>query len=228
MSDAQRNNKRPLNLPSDDYDRVYPGVKKQEQARTEPRFNKRSKILDTPAQPTFTPVIKKTKQRRNIARKQMFIAAGFLLAALLGLGGYFIIYAEKDTKEPVQLFAVKEGSQLTIPVYFPKNLPPGYTYNKDASTIKKNVYYFTVTAPKDIKLYITQQPIPEQFDFVSFNKKFLTPDKFDSSAGSVVAGQVGSSFIGSIVTKKNTWILINSTSPNTLNQVEAVARSLEL
>src|ERR1700689_2541018 len=38
---------------------------------------------------------------------------------------------------------------VSIPAYYPQNLPAGYSYNNDARTIKANVLYFSVTGPNN-------------------------------------------------------------------------------
>lgn len=123
--------------------------------------------------------------------------------------------------------ALAAGRLVSIPVYYPQNLPAGYSYNNDAKTIKTNILYFSVSGPGKQTFYITQQPIPSNFDFSAFNKKFLSPDSFSTDAGSAIAGPIGASLVGSVQTDKNTWIIINSAGTNSQTELETVIRSLE-
>ena len=171
------------------------------------------------------PVSRKPKSNRSI-KKPLFIITVLLVALGLSAGG-FTFYESKQSKSDKTNVLGQATQSVTIPLYYPKNLPNGYTDNNDSLAIKQNVFYSSVTGPNNTKFYITQQPIPDNFNFVDFSKKFLNPDTFSSDAGQVVAGQVGSNTIGSIKTNKNTWILINSIGTNSLDGLEVAARSLE-
>lgn len=120
------------------------------------------------------------------------------------------------------------GKLVSIPVYYPRNLPAGYSYNGNARALKSDILYFSVTGPGQQVFHITQQPIPPSFDFTAFDKKFLNPATFNSDAGSAIAGQAGANLIGSVQTNKNTWIIINSVASNSPTELEVVIRSLEL
>lgn len=120
------------------------------------------------------------------------------------------------------------GDKVSIPVYYPKNLPTGFTYNNDAKALKPDVLYYSIKGPGSQNFYVTQQAIPANFDFAAFNKKFLKPDSFSTEAGTATAGVAGPSLVGSIRTTKNTWIIINSLDTSVLPQLETVARSLQL
>jgi len=153
----------------------------------------------------------------------------FIVIAVLGLAGAGYAYFRPSHPPKKSTPLGQSISQLvSIPAYYPQNLPSGYSYNNDARTIKTNVLYLSVTGPGKQTFYITQQSVPASFDFVGFDKKFLNPDNFSSDAGSAIAGQVGANLIGSIQTNKNTWIIINSAGTNSLTELETVARSFEL
>lgn len=119
------------------------------------------------------------------------------------------------------------ASLVSIPVYYPQDLPKGYSYNNDAKVLKTNVLYFSVTGPGKQKFFITQEPIPSNFDFTAFNKKFLNPDTFSCDAGSALVGQAGANMIGSVQTNKNTWVIVNSGSTTPQTELETVIRALE-
>lgn len=120
------------------------------------------------------------------------------------------------------------ASTTTIAVYYPKNLPKGFSYDNNLQTLKTDVYFYSILGQGQEQFYITQQQIPSEFDFNAFTKKFLEQDKFSSTAGDVLAGKVGDSYIASIRTKKNTWIIINSSPQSKLSSIETIARSLDL
>lgn len=152
-----------------------------------------------------------------------------VIIVVLGIGGAGYAYFKPNHAKPAKtgLFGQSIRQQVSIPLYYPQNLPGGYSYNNDARTIKANVLYLSVTGPGKQVFYITQQAVPASFDFVGFDKKFLNPDNFSTDAGSAIAGQVGANLIGSIQTNKNTWIIINSAGTNSLTELETAARSFE-
>jgi hypothetical protein len=124
--------------------------------------------------------------------------------------------------------ATANASKLVpIPTFFPKNLPAGYSYGNDAKALKPNILYYSVRGPKKQAFYITQQPLPANFDFAGFKKKFLNPDNFSTGIGDAMAGPAGSNLLGSIRTNKNTWIIINSSDITAQDPLEAVMRSLQ-
>lgn len=147
-------------------------------------------------------------------------------AIVLVIVGYWL-FKPSHKHNPSTTLGQSIAKLVSIPAYYPQNLPNGYTYNKDAKAIKVNVLYFSVTGPGNQTFYVSQQSVPASFDFVGFDKKFLNPDNFSTDAGSTIAGQVGANMIGSVLTDKNTWIIINTGSTSSLTELETVARSLE-
>jgi len=160
------------------------------------------------------------------SRKVLFLI--LIIIGMIGLvaGGFDYFKSGTTIHSDLSAFGQPIDARLSIPVYFPQNLPAGYVYNKDSKVLKTNVFYYSVTGPRSRLFHVTQQPIPESFDFAVFNKKLLTPDTFNAISGTVTAGEVGVNTIGSIKTNKNTWIIINSSAPNSVTQLETVARSL--
>jgi hypothetical protein len=209
---------------------------------TEPAPVKRA-IVDeddyeyTPPRPntdqTAQAVTTLVKQRRKLnikkpGTKTIVISLCLVAAAGLGTAVFFILQPAK--KPNSTLSSVHDPATFTRPgvtIFVPKDLPTGYTYNNDQKMLKTNVYYATVTGPKNQKFYITQQPIPASFDFTTFNKKFLTPDTFSASAGTATVGVVGPSVLASVRSAKNTWIIINTDSSTPVANMEAVVRSLQ-
>jgi len=163
--------------------------------------------------------------------KMVIIGVSLLVLASLAGGGVFWWRSQHKghtlaaTTNPL---AQQLSSLVSIPVYAPLNLPAGYTYNDDAKAVKSTIMYFSVTGPGNQKFYISEQPIPPNFNFEGFAKKYLNPSNFSSDAGNGAAGTLANQLVGSIQTNKNTWIIINSPASNSLTELETVARSLEL
>jgi hypothetical protein len=166
------------------------------------------------------------------SKKALIIGSCSVAILGISLGGFFVLKPQK--KQALTLPTVSQSKAPTVPqsssiaVYVPRNLPSGYTYNNDQKMIKTNVYYSSINGPKGEIFYITQQPIPTDFDFTAFNKKFLNPDTFNSNAGTATVGLAGTSFIASVRTNKNSWIIINSPASKSAGSLEAVVRSLTI
>lgn len=189
-------------------------------------------VVRRPVQATKSPKANQDNRFLRRIKSSKRAALLTLLSAVtvgLGVSGY-VNFKTNSTKLDIARNTIVQPTdqRISIPVYYPQNLPNGYSYNSDAKVLETNVFYFSVTGPHKQLFYITQQSIPVSFDFVNFNKKFLTPVSFNADAGAVTAGQVGMNTIGSIKTNKNTWILINSATADSLTQLETIARSLKL
>lgn len=194
-------------------------------------------------EPTAPPEPKQRKEIRlalpalpSLSRRTAIILAGVVVIGVLAAGTILLLGNGRSNKPGSSASVSISGAtsvpaakdnEVKISVYTPKNLPSGYTYNNDGKVLKANVYYFSVTGPGNQLFYVTQQPIPPNFDFVSFNKKFLDLQTFTSDAGTGTSGIAGTSLIGSIQTNKNTWILINSASASSQTELQTIARSLE-
>ena len=138
----------------------------------------------------------------------------------LGAGSYLLFRAKaKAHKSSAGKSAVFSTAPAvaTIPIYLPTNLPAGYAYNNDKKTVSPNVYSMSVTGPHKEYFYITEQTPPINNDFTPFDKQLTDPRSYVTPLGKITTGSTKSSFIVSIRTVKNTWVIINS--PNTGSQI---------
>lgn len=197
-------------------------------------------VQNIPAQDQTTPPPPATEQEPQVEtqpvlskkelsfKKPILIASATFVFAALSFGAVLLVRSKHTVETPklVSGTTAAEVKPVTIALYYPKNLPSGFTYNNDGKVLNPDVYYYSVTGPNNKKFYVTQQPIPANFDFKAFNKKFLNPDTFTANVGSVTAGAVGANMIGSVQTNKNTWIIVNTDATLPLVQLESVIRSL--
>lgn len=175
-----------------------------------------------------------TKRPRKLHFKfgQKFIILGAALLAVVLIVLVLLTKRSESKKTDNQVAGSSTSSAsaptTTIAVYYPKNLPKGFSYDNNLQTLKTDVYYFSVTGPKKEVYYITQQPLAPSFDFASFNKKMSSPDTFTTDAGTATAGSIGTNMLASLRTNKNTWVIINTAPTVKLTELESVARSLSL
>ena len=161
--------------------------------------------------------------------KRWLMLAGLIVLLTLAAGGWFL-WTKRQTKQAAQPVANQSyfpsgiGSQMTIPVYYPVNLPAGFSVASFA-VIKQNVLFYSVTNKAGDKFNVTIQPLPSTFDFVGFQKKFFQPDQYQTPIGSNLVGVAGTTLIGSIQTTKNVWILLNSNSVDQLKDMETITRA---
>ena len=188
-----------------------------------------------PAPPTKPPKAPKPPKQKRAKRSKrpvaLIITVIVVIAVLLaaGLIGWFVVRPRYEQKKENQATASAAATipGITIPIYYPSNLPPGYNFNNDTKVIKNDVYYYSINDPQGSTYHVTVQPIPAAFNFTAFTSKFLNPNQYTTNVGSVVAGQVGARFYASIQTTSNTWILIWTEAKNSLPQLEAITRSFQ-
>ncbi len=184
-------------------------------------------------QPKLPKPPKPPKQRRPKRKKRIiiFIIIMTVILVLAGLAaaGWFLVRPRYVQSKNNQSTAASTPTipGISFPLYYPSNLPVGYTYNKDIKVIKEDVLYYSITDPAGNIYHVTLQKLPAAFNFSAFNSKFQKPDLYTTNVGSVVAGQVGASSIASIQTSNNVWILINTDAKNVIPQLETISRSFQ-
>lgn len=198
--------------------------------------------LDTYVVPAKTPaptivqkdqVIEATTQgvkKRNV--KSLLIIAAVIVGLMAS--GYLLLriknHSTNVAQTPPSTSTKPAATQpsVTIPLYIPTNLPKGYTYNNDKKTMSPNVFSMSVTGPHKEYFYITQQTPPVNNDYTPFNKQLTDPRNYDAAIGKVTTGSTKNSFIVSINTVKNTWVIINSPNTGAENIIKPVIDSLSL
>lgn len=191
-----------------------------------PKETKPAQQLPIEAEPQVLNTTTKLKKSR---KKLYMIIAATLMTLVLG---YIIVILlnKKPAAGPASISTTNlaVSTNIKIPFYYPKSLPVGYKYNNDKKTISPNVYSISVTGPNKEYFYITEQAPPINKDYTPFNIQLADPRSFDSPLGKVTTGSKKNSFIVSIDTIHNSWIIINS--PNTGNQsiIQPVIDSLSL
>lgn len=165
-----------------------------------------------------------------LSRKTLTIIGVILVVIGVSVGGYVLLNQKPQKSAIASTLSPEISSQLTIPIYLVQSLPKGYAVNNDFKIIHPNVLNFSITSPDGHKYSISEQLIPQNFDFVTFNKKFLSPDTYSTGVGTVTAGLIGSNIVGSIRTNNNSWILINAPSSgnSSLTDLEAITRAFYL
>jgi hypothetical protein len=178
-----------------------------------------------PVLPIEQPLPTNHKSKRR-SKRPTLILSGVVMLAVIGTAG-FVLVKPKLHHDKTVVLGTSIQAQYQIPAFYPTNLPTGYTFNKDFKVLAPNVLYYSVSDSSNEKFYVTLQALPKNFDFSAFKQKFLKPDEYTTDIGSVVAGNMGASLVGSIRTNNSIWILINSPAVNSLPQLETITRSFQ-
>lgn len=112
-------------------------------------------------------------------------------------------------------------------LYYPTRLPNGYHVDPASFQRKDNVLIFSIIAPGGRNIAASLQPAPP--DAGQRSKKGLPislPGErdFETPTGHAYIGLWGKNYVADIVTKENTWIILNVTG-FTADEAESVTQS---
>jgi hypothetical protein len=171
----------------------------------------------------FAVTEEKDSNHRRSKKPLVYIAILILIvAAVVGAALIF-----KDRRKPPAPIPAKITKQLKIALYYPTELPAGWNVATNSFKIPTSgVLTFAITDNKHNVYYVSEQKLPDNFDYTGFQKKFSEPDSFTAKAGSAIVGPASNALVGSIRTPDNSWVIINTFDTELQNQVETIARSL--
>jgi hypothetical protein len=103
---------------------------------------------------------------------------------------------------------------LNYPLYYPSNLPKGYSVDRNSFSRKGAVLIFKISTPSGKKVVVAEQHIPRGLDLSQHPNPggFTLPDKrdFTTAAGTAEVSFWGDKLVSSLVTE-NTWVILNVT-----------------
>ena len=143
------------------------------------------------------------KEKKPIKRPVVLAASALLLLAM----AVTLVLLQTGGSSP---FPKKIREQVTYSLYYPSKAPSGWKVEKSSIAAGDQSVTYQVIYDDSDKFVVSVQPIPANFDFAAFKKKFYTTDEFTTDIGTVLVGEVGSSLIASIRTSDGSWILINT------------------
>lgn len=159
--------------------------------------------------------------------KKWIIIIGIISAlTLLGLGFfYFILSSDNPHISAISNEARSKNIDL---LYVPTNLPEGYKYQSNSLSKSNHLvsYAFGHEDP-DKNIFISVQPIPENFNFVEFyNQNLGGAQEIDSSIGEAFIGSFNKNVTVSLRTDKN-WMLINLPPNSTNTDTKIITNSIK-
>lgn len=161
------------------------------------------------------------KSRRFGLRNRMLLWGGLPFLILAFAAGSWLALNTKP-------IPAKYRQGLEFPLYYPKNLPAGYTVDRSSFRRDNKVLIFSVSAPNGKTIAISEERIPIGLDLSQHvpnpnGIKLPDQDTFTTSIGSAQTTLWGDKYVTSLVTQ-DTWIILNVTG-FTNKQAEKVAQS---
>ena len=132
------------------------------------------------------------------------VALGAVIIVLLGgasAAGW--AYVNKNSSP----FSKTIRQTASFPLYYPQHIP--IDKKSIQLTNSTNLLSYSLHYQGNI-MYVTVQPIPEGFDFNSFNKQIIGSSQFLTGAGTATVGKFSGKMIGSLVTI-NSWVFVSTT-----------------
>lgn len=149
-----------------------------------------------------------------------------VIAGLIVIIAAALLFAHRGTAKNAGPFPASiTASQITIPVYLPKNLPAGFKIS-GYKAVKQDVLNYVVTNQNNDSFYVNIQAIPAGYDFNAFNKRFTGPVTYPVDIGTATAGLMNKQLICSIKTDKS-WVLINTTAIKDSADMATIAKALK-
>ncbi len=146
------------------------------------------------------------------SKKKWTAVLSIILAIILLAVAYSYIFLKAKIPEtsiaPTQLTAI--ASSLPYPIYYPVNLPNGYSFSPDSLSIVDNVLFFSLTNGKQTLLF-SEQSSPDTEPV--FN--FLEIEKSNNIIGAITVGKSDGAIKlpAAVLQTKETLVNITASSP---------------
>jgi hypothetical protein len=163
------------------------------------------------------------KPKKFLRRRNLLIS--LVLIVLVGLGTWAFLYYKATY---TGYFPRSIRNQVHLALYYPFNAPDGLSVDRSSFEVPhKNVVIYTVYDNKNNPYYISLQPNPTEFNMTAFRQKFLSTSNITVPiGGNAFTADLGSEFVASIQTPKNTWILINTPNVGYPSELQSLCFSL--
>jgi hypothetical protein len=162
-------------------------------------------------------ITSKPKKRAKI------VFASLALFILVGAGGGALyVNSQKIPVTPISQYS----KELQFKIYYPKELPEGYTLQENSVRVEDNILFYTITSDAK-KMYVSQQTLPDPIptiDNVEGNTAVIT---LDTEYGHAVVGTVKGIPIG-IMTTDTTLVNVNLSVADTKDAARDLFQNLSL
>jgi hypothetical protein len=168
------------------------------------------------------PPNKKTKKSSLTLTFRPVAALIVLLLIVVGIVGW---REYKLSKSPIPHSASKN---LKYDLYYPYNLPPGYTVDKASFVQKDGALIFSIRSANGKSIAVSEEAVPSTAPTRgNSNSPVPIPGEksFSSGIGQVHIGLWGANYVADIITPQ-TWIILN-VSGFTVDQAQSVSQSFQ-
>jgi len=161
--------------------------------------------------------------RSKKKKAALFVLTPLLLVAIGVSAAYLSLGIKPGPAKPQYPATITR--QVKTALYYPVNLPDGYSVSNDFKVNKQNSFYYTIKGPNGSSFYITSQPFPAGASYQSFEAQVDNQTQYKANIGNLIVGDLNNNLIGSILTSKGVWILISSQDKNSQSQINDIAAS---
>lgn len=150
----------------------------------------------------------------TITKKFLLIFSCILFILIAFFGVYYFI-KNKNSTNVTSVLSVQNNN---IPLYFPTDLPNGYSVDEQSISKAPDVSTYTISTPKSEKIFVSIQAKPIESVLEKFHTEQLgLPETIVTQIGNIVIGQVRGRYTASITPEKS-WIIV--TAPLSTDYVE--------
>ncbi len=135
-------------------------------------------------------------------KKIVLVTAGVLLL----VGGSALVLTRTGSQS---IFSSSVLDTATFPLLEPKKLPPGFMVDSNSLQFSETVVTFAISNGQKKTFIVTEQAVPDSFDFEAFYDQFEMRKSVNTASGQAVIGRFEDTDLASIVAG-DTWILIRA------------------
>ena len=153
----------------------------------------------------------------------------FIIIFALAIAVSLIIYAQNQ-KTHTHIQAITKAAQskyINTTIYVPTNIPDGYQYKTNSLSNANNITsYILHNQSKDHNLFISIQPIPDDFNFLHFYNQVLeSSQEIETNKNEAYMGSFSKNITISIRTDSD-WILINAPQNFSITDARLIAEDI--
>ena len=163
-----------------------------------------------------------TQSHQQKPLRLKLIVAGTLLLILVLAATSAFIFINRQPSDPLTADFSAAQNQANFPLFVPKKLPEGYSYQAGSLRINNDIAVFSIKGPGNRALAVTEQAKPQGYDF----SKLSGTVEFNTDLGKNYVEDFEIRTTGSIVGDK-TWLIINTDNPIGADDMKAVLQSFQ-
>lgn len=153
----------------------------------------------------------------KIHLKQHRFVLALIIMVAIAIAGSWIYHNSHTSPIPKNI-----QQQVNFPVYYPSQLPAGFSLNKKSISVSRNVVVYEIRYGDKEIISVSVQAKPQDFNFdsLSGNQEFTTP------YGKAYIVTPGTRTTGSLVAS-NAWVILNTTQGIGTDQMKSILDNLQ-